>query len=142
MTTLTDAEIAYLAGQPLGRLATVGPHARPHVVPVGFDYDPERGTLVIGSVADMAASKKFRDAARRPDVAFLVDDLASTNPWRPRGIEIRGRAETHAEGGAEIGRRLGASFPFDAGWIEIHPRRVVSWGIDGDSYELSARDVA
>jgi pyridoxamine 5'-phosphate oxidase family protein len=75
-------------------------------------------------------------------VALVVDDLASVNPWTPRGIEIRGHAEAHAEGGSEIGARLGAPFPFDAAWILIRPRRVLTWGIEGDSYAMSARDAA
>jgi pyridoxamine 5'-phosphate oxidase family protein len=40
-------------------------------------------------------------------VAFLVDDLESVNPWRPRGIEVRGEAEVLPSGGEALG--LGAS---------------------------------
>ena len=76
----TDAEIAYLTNQPLGRLATVGPDGRPHVMPVGVFYDPQAHGVVIGGAMDMAASKKFRDARRHPDVAIVVDDLASVDP--------------------------------------------------------------
>ncbi len=142
MSTFTDAEIEYLNSQTLGRIATVGPDGRPHVMPVGVFYDPEAQTIAIGSVGDMAASKKYRDAARRPDVALVVDDVASVDPWTPRGIEIRGRAETLTEGGEEVGTRLGAGFPFNAAWIRVHPRRILAWGIDSDSYALTARDVA
>jgi pyridoxamine 5'-phosphate oxidase family protein len=140
--TFTDAEIAYLESQPLGRIATVGPDGCPHVTPVGVFYDPESQTLAIGSAADMAASKKFRDARRHPDVAVVVDDLAAIDPWTPRGIEIRGRAETLTSGGEEVGRRLGAGFPFDAAWIRIRPRRIRAWGIDTGSFETTVRDVA
>jgi pyridoxamine 5'-phosphate oxidase family protein len=142
--TFTANEIKYLRSQPLGRLATVGPGGRPHIVSVGVFYDPETQTIVIGGHAgsNMAASKKFHDAERHPDVAFLVDDLASVDPWTPRGIEIRGRAETHTTGGEEVGRRIGASMPFDSAWIRIHPRRILTRGIDTDAFELSARDVA
>ncbi len=142
MNTFTDAEVEYLNSQPLGRLATVGPDGRPHVKPVGFFYDPETETVVIGSAGDMAASRKFRDARGRPDVALVVDDLASTDPWTPRGIEIRGVAETHTDGGEDIGRRLGAGFPFNAGWIRIRPRRVVAWGPETGAFAPSTRDVA
>jgi len=140
MSTFTDAEIQYLHGQPLGRLATVGRDGRPHVMPLGFFYDPETEAIVIGGL-DMAASKKFRDAQRQPDVALVVDDLAAVDPWTPRGIEIRGRAETHNDGGEEVGRRLGAGFPFDPAWIRMRPRRILAWGIDGGSFELVGRDV-
>jgi len=141
MSTFTHAETHYLSGQPLGRIATVGPHGRPHVMPVAVFYDPPTESIVIGIAGDMAASKKFHDAQHRPDVAIVVDDLAAIDPWTPRGIETRGRAETHTEGGEEIGKRLGAPFPFHAAWIRIRPRRVLAWGINGGPYELTARDV-
>lgn len=141
MSTFTDAEIAYLTSQPLGRLATVGTDGRPHVMPVGIFYDPETEGIVIGGAADMAASKKFRDARGQPDVALVIDDLAAIDPWTPRGIEIRGRAETHSDGGEAIGTRLAADFPFTAAWIRIRPRRILAWGIDTGSFELAARTV-
>jgi pyridoxamine 5'-phosphate oxidase family protein len=140
MSTFTSTEVEYLTSQPLGRFATIGADGRPHVMPVGVFYDS--GTLVIGSAATMAKSKKFRDARANPNVAVVVDDLASVDPWTPRGIEVRGRAEAHMSGGAEVGRQLGAGFPFDEVYLRIHPRRIVSWGIDTNSYTPAARDVA
>lgn len=142
MSTFTDAEVEYLNSQPLGRIATVGPDGRPHVTPVGVFYDPEAEAVVIGSPADMLASKKFRDARRHSDVAVVIDDLAVVDPWTPRGIEIRGRGEPHLEGGEEVGKRLGAGFPFHPAWIRIRPQRILAWGIDTGSFELTARDVA
>jgi pyridoxamine 5'-phosphate oxidase family protein len=54
------------------------------------------------------------------------DDLASVDPWRPRGIEIRGSAEVVD----------------DPPRIRIRPRRVVSWGLDNDDFfERHARTV-
>jgi pyridoxamine 5'-phosphate oxidase family protein len=141
MATFTDAEVEYLRTQPLGRIATVGANGSPHVTPVGVFYDPDTEAVVIGGAGDMARSKKFRDARDQPDVAVVVDDLASTEPWRPRGIEIRGRAETHSEGGEAMGERVGASFPFKPAWIRVVPRRILTWGVDGASYDLTARDV-
>jgi pyridoxamine 5'-phosphate oxidase family protein len=142
MSTFTSTETEYLTSQPLGRFATADKDGRPHVVPVGVFYDPETETLVIGSVATMARSKKFRDTQANPNVAVVVDDLASVNPWAPRGIEVRGRAEAHLSGGAEVGRQLGAGFPFDEVYLRIHPRRIASWGIDSDEMSPNVRDVA
>jgi len=88
----------YLSGQRLGRLATVGPNGQPHVVPVGFRYNAEHDTIDIGG-HDFAKRKKFRDVRADPRVAFVVDDLATVTPWRPRGIEVRGSAEVLASGG-------------------------------------------
>jgi pyridoxamine 5'-phosphate oxidase family protein len=140
-STFTEAEIEYLQSQPLGRIATADADGRPHVVPVGAFYDADSQTIVIGATGGMAASKKFRDARRRPDVAVVVDDLAAVDPWTPRGIEIRGGAETHTDGGEEMGERVGATFPFESAWIRIRPRRILAWGIDNGSFEMAARDV-
>ena len=145
MGTLTDAEVEYPNSQPLGRLVTVGPDGRSHVTPVGVFYDPETQTIVVGGHAssDMAASKKFRDARRRPDVAFVADDPASVDPWTPRFVEVRGRAEAHTDGGEAVSVRIGAGMPFDPAWIRISPRRIVAMGLEGGGpFELNARDVA
>jgi pyridoxamine 5'-phosphate oxidase family protein len=143
MSTFAHAETEYLTMGLLGRLATVGPDGRPHVTPLAVFLDPQDQTLVIGGHAgsNMAASKKFRDAQRHPDVAVVVDDVVSVDPWTPRYMEVRGHAETHLEGGAEVGTRLGAPFPFDPAWIRIRPRRVLTFGIE-TAYEFAARDVA
>ena len=133
-----------MSSQPLGRFATVGPDGRLRVMPVGVFYDPETQTIVIGGHAgsDMAVSKKFRDARSRPHVAFVVGDLVSVDPWTARFIEIRGRAETYTDGGEEVGKRINANMPFDSAFIRIRPRRILAMGIDGEPFELSARDVA
>lgn len=142
MSTFSAAELDYLDSQPLGRVATVDASGRPHVMPVGVFHDPATDSLVIGSVANMAASKKFRDAAANPHIAVVVDDLARVEPWTPRGIEVRGRVVAHTGGGAEVGKRVGASFSFDDAYLEVRPRRIIAWGIDSDSFSAVARDVA
>ncbi|MGH8909699.1 MAG: PPOX class F420-dependent oxidoreductase [Egibacteraceae bacterium] len=123
MPTFTEAERAYLAGQLLGRLATVDGQGRPHVVPTGFRFDPAEGVIAIGG-HNLAATKKFRDARANPQVAFVVDDLVSTDPWRVRGIEIRGHAQTFTEGGDRLGPGFGPS------WLRITPTRVMGWGLN------------
>jgi pyridoxamine 5'-phosphate oxidase family protein len=134
MSVFTEAEIAYLQSQRLGRLATVGPDGQPHVVPVGFRYNPEHDTIDIGG-HDFAKRKKWRDAQRNPRVAFVVDDLASVSPWRVRGIEIRGQAEVLTEGGQTMGPG------FDPQMFRIRPARLVSWGLEGDAFAAHARSV-
>lgn len=143
MSIFTDAEVEYLTKGLLGRLATVGPDRRPHVTPLGVFLDPQDHTLVIGghTGSEFVSSKKYRDAQRHPDVAVVVDDVASVDPWTPRYIEVRGRADTPPSGGEEVGKRLDAPFPFESAWIRIHPRRVLAFNIDG-TFELAARDVA
>src|SRR5215467_12433675 len=47
-TSFTPEEIEYLSGERrLGRLATVQPDGLPHVVPVGWSYNPDLGTIDI-----------------------------------------------------------------------------------------------
>ncbi|GAA0250640.1 PPOX class F420-dependent oxidoreductase [Haladaptatus pallidirubidus] len=125
MSVFTDEEIAYLDEQRLGRLATVGADTQPHVVPVGFQYDADDDTIHIGGF-NFGESKKFHDAETNQKVAFVIDDLASIDPWEPRGIEIRGRAETFRENGTHLGSG------YDESWIQIHPARIISWGISED----------
>jgi pyridoxamine 5'-phosphate oxidase family protein len=116
MGKFTEDERKYLAERRLGRIATVGKDGTPHVVPVGWRYNPERESIDVGG-RDIARTKKFRDARRSGRAALVIDDLASTDPWRPRGIEVRGRAET-----------LDGDRPL----IRIHPERIVSWGIESE----------
>jgi pyridoxamine 5'-phosphate oxidase family protein len=142
MSMFTAAEIEYLRGQPLARLATVGADGRPQVKPVGFQLDLDTDELVIGGYAGsgMATSKKFRDVVATGFVSLVVDDIATIDPWTPRGVEVRGEAKARTAGGEEVGKRLGAPFDFDPAWILVRPTRIVSWGIDGSSYAVSARD--
>jgi pyridoxamine 5'-phosphate oxidase family protein len=123
MAQLTRAQIDYLAGQRLGRLATAGADHRPHVVPTSFRYNAELGTVDVGGM-HVATTKKFRDVQANPWAAIVVDDLVETDPWTPRMLEIRGRAEAIATGGEALGPRFGGGF------IRIHPEKVNSFGID------------
>lgn len=112
MSAFSDAELAYLnSGRRLARIATVGQDGTPHVVPVGWTYNPDQDTIDVGG-RDFAATKKFRDVARNPRAAIVIDDVLP--PWQPRGVEVRGRAEA-----------LDGAQPM----VRIHPERIVSWGL-------------
>lgn len=123
MNMFTEQQRAYLTEQMLGRLATIDGRGRPHVVPTGFRFDPAEGAVDIGG-HNLATTKKFRDMRANPHVAFVVDDLVSIDPWRARGVEVRGEAQTFTEGGEGLGPGFGAA------WIRITPTRVVTWGLD------------
>jgi pyridoxamine 5'-phosphate oxidase family protein len=124
MSVFTEAERRYLAGgRQLGRIATVGADGMPHVVPVAWIYNAARDTIEVGGL-ELERSKKFRDVERSGRAAIVIDDLASTDPWRPRGIEIRGRGEAIA---------------LPTPLIRIYPERIVSWAIEATP---SARTVA
>jgi pyridoxamine 5'-phosphate oxidase family protein len=117
----TPDELAYLRGQMLGRLATVDANGAPQNNPVGFLVDSETGQLVIGGRA-LASTRKFRNAQRNGNVAFVVDDLASVDPWVVRGIEVRGTAEALEDVDPP---RPGMSHEV----IRITPRWIGSWGL-------------
>lgn len=88
----TAPELGYLKSQRLGRLATVDASGAPQNNPVGFFVDEATGHVLIGGRA-LAATRKFRNVRRNPNVALVVDDLASVDPWTVRFVEIRGAAE-------------------------------------------------
>ena len=132
MSGFTPEELAYLQSPLLGRLATIGPTGQPHVVPVGFRYNPDLDTIDIGG-HEITRSKKYRDVARGGRAAFVVDDLVATDPWTPRMLEVRGRAEVLPRGGQEI-------MPFFAPeLIRILPERVVSFGVNA-RWEIPEED--
>ncbi len=107
-----DAEAEYLAENILGRVATVSRDLQPHVVPVVYRFD---GSHIIFSGWNLTASLKYRQLVENRKVAFVVDDLASTSPWRTRGVEVRGLAEPVISGGSTA--------------VMITPVETRSWGL-------------
>jgi pyridoxamine 5'-phosphate oxidase family protein len=126
-SVFTPAELAYLRGQRLARLGTIGPDGAPQVRPVGFVVDEEAGTIDIPGL-DNPATQKWRNVVRDGRVSLVVDDVA-VDPWQPRALEVRGVAEA-----------LPDVVPADAfpgvrpGVIRIHPQRILVFGLaDPDS---------
>lgn len=112
MSRFQPEELEFLSrARILGRIATVGRDGTPHVVPVGWSYDRPADAIDVGG-ADLTGTKKYRDVQRRGRAAIVIDEVLA--PWRPRGIEVRGRAEA-----------LGGEEPR----IRVHPDRVRSWGL-------------
>ncbi len=121
MTDFTEAERAYLRTQRLGRLATVDAQGQPQANPVGF-FPQDDGTILIGGHA-MGRTKKWRNLRHNPKAALVVDDIAGLDPWRVRGVDIRGDAELLV-GPHELGPH------FSEEVIRLHPRRIHSWGLE------------
>jgi pyridoxamine 5'-phosphate oxidase family protein len=125
-SSFTKEELRYLSSERrLARVATVGKDGTPHVVPVGmWSHTAELDAIEVTGM-DFDQTKKFRDVARSGRAAIVIDDLVKLDPaeskkaggWdsRPRGIEIRGEAEAVTD---------------PKPMIRIHPRRIVSWGIE------------
>lgn len=124
----TPREIEYLQSQPLCRIATADASGQPHVTPVGFKFNVETGTFDIAGHFGFSKRKKWRDVEQNPQVALVFDDIESYEPWKVRGIEIRGTVELRQTGGEAVIPGAGPEM------FHITPRRIISWGIEGDAY--------
>lgn len=114
---LSDAERRFLTSgvRALGRVATVGPDGTPHVVPSGWTYNAELGTLdVTGHSVEQ--TKKYRDVRRTGRAAIVIDGVDDAAGWSPWAIELSGPAD---------------AVPGPPAMIRIRPTRVRSWGLDG-----------
>ena len=129
MTVFTDPEVAYLHRQRLGRLATASASGMPDVAAVTFSLEGE--SLVSGGY-DITKTVRFRNLLANPFAVIVVDDLASTDPWTPRGVKVRGAARLE-----EVAHVLR---------IRIEPEVVWSWGINLDAQKrfmsVERRDVS
>jgi pyridoxamine 5'-phosphate oxidase family protein len=132
MSVFTSAELEYLASQRLGRIATVGQDGQPHVVPTSFRHNPEHDAIDVGGLR-MSQTKKVRDIRHAGRAAIVVDDVLP--PWQPRMIEIRGTAEVLPVGGKTLGDNM------DDTIVRIHPRRIISYGINPGEQAANARSV-
>src|ERR1700690_3717178 len=132
--SLTDAEQRFLATQPRGHLATIGPDGTPQVKPLGFTYNADLGTIDIAGF-NMGASAKYRNIQSNPRVAFVVDQVTEASMEGAHFLEIRGTAEA-VSGTASADGHLAAEI------IRIQPRRVIAYNVDPERPGLQTRDVA
>jgi pyridoxamine 5'-phosphate oxidase family protein len=116
MSAFTDAELAYLASQPLMRFASASATGRPDVAPVSFEVD---GDHILSGGFDVTRTVRYRNIAENPRVNVVIDDLAAVDPWTPRGVKVIGTATAEAAGGGERFR--------------IVPSVIISWGINDTS---------
>jgi len=121
MGTFTEAELDYLATQRLARIATASASGVPDVAAVGFGVDGD--DLVTGGY-DITKTVRYRNLLANPRATIVIDDLASVDPWEPRGIKVRGSATVEEHG---TGLR-----------IRIRPEVVWSWhlNVDADKHFL------
>lgn len=131
----TEAEVTYLRSQRIARLATSQPDGTLQNNPVGFGVNEALGTIDIGGY-DLERSRKYRNVADNGRAALVVDDLASVDPWRPRFVEIRGRAEAVAaptDAQEQDGARSGPI-------IRLWPERILSLGLQPGDEDLDPHD--
>ena len=124
---LSEAEVNYLKTQRLARIATVSPKGIPEVSPVGFEFDGSYFWVGSHSQDIFPRTRRYRNIARgNSRVSMVIDDMASVDPWRPRGIKVSGTAEVVEHTGI-FGKGM---------YFRISPITSVSWGIEprkGDS---------
>lgn len=121
--TFDEDEIAYLRSHPMARLATVGPDGQPDVVPVALELDD--GCFWVGGSGDsVLTTRKIRNvAAGHEQVALVVDDVVSFDPFAARGIRVYGRATGPVE-------RVGMVGP--GHYLRIVPTVSWSWNLAGE----------
>jgi pyridoxamine 5'-phosphate oxidase family protein len=132
VTEFTAAELSFILSKRLGRLATTDRDGAPQVNPVSVYYNAGTGTLDIGGHA-MESSRKYRNVARGSRAAVVFDDMEGDSGIRC--LEVRGEASALPRPDDSAARSPGAI-------IRIHPRRIISWGIDAPAQARGARDVA
>ena len=113
MSAFTSAEVEYLRSQPIMRFASASSDGRPDVAPVVFELD---GDDVLTAGFDITHTVRYRNIQSNPRVSVVVDDLASVNPWSPRGIKIIGTAMIEESVGSPRFR--------------ISPTVIISWAIN------------
>ena len=113
MGSFTDRELAYLEGQPLMRFASASATGAPDVAAVAFSVD---GDDIVTAGFDIAKTVRYRNIQANPRATVVVDDLASLDPWSPRGIKVRGAARIETDAGGQRFR--------------ITPEVIWSWGIN------------
>src|SRR5580693_6364682 len=129
--TLTDAEQRFLARQPRGYLATIGPDGTPQVKPLSFTYNAAQGTIDIDGY-NMARSAKYRNIQANPRVAFVVDEVTEASMEGAHFLEIRGTAEA-VTGTTSADGHLAAEI------IRLQPRRVIAYNVDPEQPGLQTR---
>ncbi|MFZ4515883.1 MAG: pyridoxamine 5'-phosphate oxidase family protein [Acidimicrobiia bacterium] len=95
------------------RFATASPSGRPDVAPVVFSVD---GDDIVTGGFDITRTVRYRNIQHNPRPTAVVDDLATTDPWSPRGIKIIGAAAIEE--------------PTDGPRFRISPEVIISWGIN------------
>jgi len=101
--------------------------------PVGFYYNARHLTIDIGG-SGMAESQKFRNIQVNDTVALVADDMPTGGPRGIRCLEIRGTAEALLE-------PIDSAFHHPGPIIRIHPRRIISFGVDPGNPRSGKRNV-
>jgi len=107
----TEKEIAYMKSKRLARIGTVSDESQPDVSSVRFRFDGKYFRII----GRNNPTRKYKNVAQgNTQVAMVIDDLASVDPWTPRGIRVYGTAEITEDGS-----------------LRIQPTTSWSWNLEG-----------
>lgn len=96
----------------------------PEVSPVAFEYDGKYFYIGSHDQDIFFKTRRYKNIkSGNSRVSITIDDLASVEPWRPRGIKLSGVADTIEREGM-FGR---------GSYLRITPHVTVSWGIEPPS---------
>jgi pyridoxamine 5'-phosphate oxidase family protein len=123
VAAFTEQELVYLDAQPLMRFASASPKGRPDVATVVFSVD---GDDIVTTGFDITKTIRYRNITNNPRATVVIDDLASTDPWAPRGIKVRGSVTIEADAAGERFR--------------ISPEVIWSWGINDTTPGIPAME--
>ena len=118
----SEPEIQYLKSQRLARIATADRQGKPDVSPVAFEFDGMHFFIGSHSQDIFLSTRKYKNVKEgNKEVALVIDDLESIQPWKPRGMKINGTAEVIEHNGM-----------FGPGkYLKITPSVSRSWRIKG-----------
>jgi pyridoxamine 5'-phosphate oxidase family protein len=118
VTGFTEAERAFLRHEQLARMATASSTGEPDVAVVGFSLTVDGAFQIQGM--DHSRTRKYHNIRGNPRASLVVDDLASVDPWAPRGVKVTGSASIEED---SRGRTV----------LLVKPETVWSWGLNLDA---------
>jgi coenzyme F420-0:L-glutamate ligase / coenzyme F420-1:gamma-L-glutamate ligase len=139
MPTFTAEQIAFLAAQRVGRLATADSARQPHVVPVCYAFDSARIFIALDAKPKRVAPerlKRVRNILANPQVALVVDRYSED--WSQLAfLLVQGSGEIVTPGTPEHTRAIALlrdrypqyrAMPIDSNpVIAIRPASIVIW---------------
>ena len=140
---LGEGARAFLDGQRVARLATVGAAGAPHVVPVCFAIEGDTAYIAIDRKPKSGKPlKRLRNIAENPHVALTADHYDDDDWTRLQWVMVRGRAELLERGDEHDAAQvlLRAKYPQYRAMdlaplpvIAIRMERAASWSAAGGS---------
>ncbi len=136
-TFLSPSQLAFIAQQPVGRLATADRDGRPHVVPVCYVYENAAFFIPIDEKPKTTIRlKRLRNIAENPQIALVID-VYNADWSQLAWLMVQGRATVWEYGREQAGSlaALRQKYPQyrdmaleQRPLIQITPERIVSWG--------------